>query len=278
MKLYSEVLGKAVEVPDAPQRIVSLAPSITETLYLLGLEERVVGVSFFCDKPPEVSKKPRVGAYLNVNYSLLEKLKPDLILVTTGAQRERIAELESRGYVVYPIPLPVTVYGILDGVVVTGIVVGEAERARSLASSLLDKLVALKGAMKGVRMYYEIDLGGPVSVGAHSYIGDAFKFMGASHAFEGRREPYVINPDPADIIAYDPDVIVYEQKLGENATLESVRRRFESRGLGSLRALKEGRVVIMEYDSLAHYGPSFFDAAKTLAERVSSILGPRPPQ
>ena len=278
MKLYSEVLGKAVEVPDVPQRIVSLAPSITETLYLLGLEERVVGVSFFCDKPPEVSKKPRVGAYLNVNYSLLEKLKPDLILVTTGAQRERIAELESRGYVVYPIPLPVTVYGILDSVVVTGIVVGEAERARSLASSLLDKLVALRGVMKGVRMYYEIDLGGPVSVGAHSYIGDAFKFMGASHVFETRREPYVINPDPADIIAYDPDVIVYEQKLGENATLESVRRRFEARGLGSLRALREGRVVIMEYDSLAHYGPSFFDAAKTLAERARSTLGPRPPQ
>lgn len=278
MKLYSEVLGKAVEVPDVPQRIVSLAPSITETLYLLGLEERVVGVSFFCDKPPEVSKKPRVGAYLNVNYSLLEKLKPDLILVTTGAQRERIAELESRGYVVYPIPLPVTVYGILDSVVVTGIVVGEAERARSLASSLLDKLVALRGVMKGVRMYYEIDLGGPVSVGAHSYIGDAFKFMGASHVFETRREPYVINPDPADIIAYDPDVIVYEQKLGENATLESVRRRFEARGLGSLRALRGGRVVIMEYDSLAHYGPSFFDAAKTLAERVRSTLGPRPPQ
>ncbi len=278
MRLYSEVLGKSVEVPDFPQRIVSLAPAITETLYMLGLEERVVGVSFFCDKPPEVSRKPRVGAYLNVNYSLLEKLKPDLLLVTTGAQRDRIAELESKGYVVYPIPLPVTVYGLLDSVVVTGIVVGEVERARSLASALLDKLTSLRGVMRGVRMYYEIDLGGPVSVGAHSYIGDAFKFMGASHVFEGRREPYVINPEPADILAYDPDVIIYEQKLGENATLDGVRRRFEARGLGSLRALREGRVVIMEYDSLAHYGPSFFDAARTLAERVRSTLGPRPPQ
>ncbi len=277
MRLYSEVLGKSVEVPDTPQRIVSLAPAITETLYLLGLEDRVAGVSFFCDKPPEVSRKPRVGAYLNVNYNLLEKLRPDLILVTTGAQRERIAELESKGYVVYPIPLPVTVYGILDSIVVIGIVVGEVEKARELASSELDKLASLRGVMRGVRLYYEIDLGGPVSVGAHSYIGDALRFMGASHAFEGRREPYVINPEPAEIQAYDPDVVVYEQKLGEKATPESVRRRFEARGLGSLRALREGKVVIMEYDSLAHYGPSFFDAARTLAERVRSILGlPQP--
>ncbi|MGC9071768.1 MAG: ABC transporter substrate-binding protein [Acidilobus sp.] len=273
MKLYSEVLGKSVDVPDRPERIVSLAPAITEILYVLGLENRVAGVSFFCDKPPEVSKKPRVGAYLNVNYSLLERLRPDLILVTTGAQRERISELESKGYSVYPIPLPVTVYGILDSIVVTGIVVGEVEGARRLASSLLDKLASLRGALNGVRLYYEIDLGGPVSVGAHSYIGDAFKFMGVSHVFEGHREPYVINPETAEILAYDPDVIVYEQKLGEKVTPESLKKRFEARGLDRLRALKENRIVIMEYDSLAHYGPSFFEAAKTMAEKVRSVLG-----
>jgi ABC-type Fe3+-hydroxamate transport system, periplasmic component len=273
VKLYSEVLGKSVEVPDRPERIVSLAPAITETLYMLGLEERVVGVSFFCDKPPQVSKKPRVGAYLNVNYSLLEKLRPDLVLVTTGAQRERIAELESKGYVVYPIPLPVSVYGILDGIIVVGMVVGEVDKARQLASSLLDRLMDLRGTLKGVKLYYEIDLGGPVSVGAYSYIGDAFKLMGASHVFEGQRIPYVINPSPEAVKAFDPDVIIYEQKLGEKASIESVRRSLEARGMGSLRALREGKVVIMEYDSLAHYGPSFFEAAKTMAERVKAVLG-----
>jgi len=269
VKLYSEVLGKSVEVPDRPERIVSLAPAITEMLYMLGLEERVVGVSFFCDKPPQASKKPRVGAYLNINYSLLEKLRPDLVLVTTGAQRDRIAELESKGYVVYPIPLPVSVYGILDSIIVVGMVVGEAEKARRLASSLLDRLMELRGALKGVKIYYEVDLGGPVSVGAYSYIGDAFEFMGASHVFEGQRIPYVINPSPEAVKAFDPDVIIYEQK----ASIESVRRSLEARGMGSLRALREGKVVIMEYDSLAHYGPSFFEAAKTMAERVKAVLG-----
>ena len=275
VKLFSEVLGKEVEVPDEPQRIVSLAPAITETLYAIGYGDRVVGVSFFCDKPPEVSRKPRVGAYLNVNYQLLEKLKPDLILVTTGAQRGRIGELESRGYTVYPIPLPVSIYGILDLVVVVGLVVGELRRSRELASLLLDRLRPLRGALEGVKLYYEVDLGGPVSAGANSYIGDAIKFLGASHPFENRREAYVINPDPEVIRSFDPDVVVYEQKMGENATVAKIKRKFEARGLGDLSAVRNGRIVVMEYDSLAHYGPSFFASLALMTERVNSVLQQR---
>ena len=275
VKLFSEILGKEVEVPEKPSRIVSLAPAITETLYMLGAEDRVVGVSFFCDKPPEVSKKPRVGAYLNVNYSLLQKLNPDLILVTTGAQRDRIAELETKGYTVYPIPLPVSIYGIIDNVIVTGILIGELQKARELAFSLVKQVLDLKDALTGVKLYYEIDLGGPVSVGAHSYIGDALDLLGASHPFSEARVPYIVNPDNSAIAKFDPDVIVYEQKLGENATPNKVRRRFAERGLNNLRAVKEGRIAILDYDSLAHYGPSFFSALKDLINKVKEALSPR---
>ncbi|MFP3143624.1 MAG: ABC transporter substrate-binding protein [Caldisphaera sp.] len=271
VKLYSEILSKEVEVPDKPQKIVSLSPAITETLYLIGAGDRVVGVSFFCNKPPEVSKKPRVGAYLNVNYNLLEKLSPELLLVTTGAQRERIEELESKGYKVYPIPLPVNIYGILDNVMITGIVVNEIDNARELAYNLTEKLTKLKNVLKGIRIYYEIDLGGPVSVGAHSYIGDAFKFMGMSHAFENERVPYVINPDPNSIINYNPDVIIYEQKLGENATVDKFIQNLEKRNIKGINAVKNKNIVIMEYDSLAHYGPSFFDAATRLVNRIKEL-------
>ncbi|MGC8572669.1 MAG: ABC transporter substrate-binding protein [Caldisphaera sp.] len=271
VKLYSEILSKEVEISDKPQRVISLSPAITETLYLIGAGDRVVGVSFFCNKPPEVSKKPRVGAYLNVNYNLLEKLNPELLLVTTGAQRERIEELESKGYKVYPIPLPVNIYGILDNIMITGIVVNEIDNARELAYKLTEKLIEIKNILKGVRIYYEIDLGGPVSVGSHSYIGDAFKFMGMSHVFENERVPYVINPDPNSIIKYNPDVIIYEQKLGENATVDKFIQNLEKRNIKEINAVKNKNIVIMEYDSLAHYGPSFFDAAIRLANRIKEL-------
>ena len=123
-----------------------------------------------------------------------------------------------------------------------------------------------------MKLYYEIDLGGPVSVGAHSYIGDSFEFIGALHPFASSRVPYIVNPDPSTIRSFDPDVIVYEQKLGERATTESVKARLKQRGLEDLRAVKDNKIVVMEYDSLAHYGPSFFSALETMVEKVKSVL------
>jgi len=272
VKLYSEILSKEIEVADELKRIVSLAPAITETLYLIGAGDKVVGVSYFCNKPAEVAKKPRVGAYLNVNYDLLQKLNPEILLVTTGAQRERIYELENNGYKIYPIALPVNIYGILDNIMVVGIIVGERYNARTLAYEINKKMISLHNVLSGTKLYYEINLGGPVSVGAHSYIGDAFSYIGASHVFEKNRTTYITNPDIEDVKRFDPEIIIYEQKLGEHADKKKVKEKLEKRGLGNLKAVKEGRIIIMEYDSLAHYGPSFFDALQRLVKRVKDTL------
>ncbi len=118
-----------------------------------------------------------------------------------------------------------------------------------------------------------------MSIGAHSYIGDAFKYLGASHAFENDRVPYIVNPDPRRVLEYDPDVVVYEQKLGEKATIESVKKRMEREGLGTLRAVRNGSIIVMEYNSLAHYGPSFFNSIEELVTKVRQSLeaGPQRP-
>jgi len=273
VKLYSEALSMEVEVPERPQRIVSLAPAITETLFLIGAGPRVVGVSVFCSKPPEVRELPKVGSYYKVNYRILEELKPDLVLATTGAQSGVLRELVEKGYVVYPIPLPISVYGVLDNVVTTGIVVGEIEAARRLAMGLAERIPRLRGSLKGVRLYYEIDLGGPVTAGAHSYIADSLDLLGAETPFSRDRVPWVIEPDPRRIREFDPDVVVYEVKPFSKDTPERVRRKFEERGLGDLRALREGRLVLMPPDSLAHYGPSLIDSLESLVGKVRGILG-----
>ncbi|PCN50942.1 ABC transporter substrate-binding protein, partial [Candidatus Geothermarchaeota archaeon ex4572_27] len=77
MRVFSEVLGEFVEVPEGRIRVVSLAPSVTETLFYIGAGDMLAGVSSFCRKPPEAAKLPRVGGYLGVNYRLLHELAPD---------------------------------------------------------------------------------------------------------------------------------------------------------------------------------------------------------
>jgi ABC-type Fe3+-hydroxamate transport system substrate-binding protein len=275
VRLFSEVLGREVVVPERPSRIVSLSPAITEILYMIGAWGRVVGVSVFDHKPPEAREKPRVGSYWKVNYRALEELKPDLILVTTGAQRRVLEELAER-YTVYPIPLPVSLSGVVDQVVQVGIVVGELEGARRLESRLLGEIAGLRGALEGVRVYYEVFLGGPVTAGGHTYITDAFRHMGAETPFQAERATWITNPPADRIREFDPDVIVYEPSPYSPVNLERVVRSFEERGLGGLRAVRERRIILLPPDSLAHYGPSLVDALRSLASQVKSIAEANP--
>ena len=88
VRLFSEVPATQGEVPDSPARIVSFSPAATETLFLLGLGDRVAGVSAFCARPAEARKKRRVGSYNTVRDEVLRELSPDLIIAVTGYQRE----------------------------------------------------------------------------------------------------------------------------------------------------------------------------------------------
>ncbi len=270
--LFSEVLGREVIVPERPSRIISLSPALTEILYMIGVWDRVVGVSVFDHKPPEAREKPKVGSYYKVNYRLMEELKPDLVLVTTGAQRRVLEELAEK-YTVYPIPLPISVSGIIDQVVEVGVVVGELERARELQADLISKAARLRGALRGVRAYYEVFLGGPVTAGGHTYIVDAFRLLGIETPFEAVRTTWITDPPVNVVKEFDPDVIIYEPSPYVEVNVENVLRDFENRGLGELKAVKERRIIIMPPDSLAHYGPSLLDTLENLAEQVRKAIG-----
>jgi ABC-type Fe3+-hydroxamate transport system substrate-binding protein len=88
VKVFSEVLGTEVPVPDSPRRIASFSPAATETLFQLGLGERVVGVTAFCARPSEARSKRKLGSYNTVRAEVLEELNPHLILTVTGYQRD----------------------------------------------------------------------------------------------------------------------------------------------------------------------------------------------
>lgn len=263
VKVYSEVLGREIEIPERPERIVSISPALTEILYMLGLEARVVGVSVYDHKPPRAREKPKVGSYFKVNYRALEELKPDLVLITTGAQRRVLEELASR-FPAYPVPLPVSVSSIIDQVVQVGILTGEMERASHLESMLLEKASRLRGVARGVRVYYEVFLGGPVTAGAHTYITDAFRLMGIETPFMRERVTWIYNPPPEAINEFRPHFILYEPSAYSQTNEEKARRDLESRGVETGGA----RIILLEPDSLAHYGPSLVDTLEYLSRKL----------
>ncbi|PSO04896.1 hypothetical protein B9Q13_03220 [Candidatus Marsarchaeota G2 archaeon ECH_B_SAG-G16] len=255
-RVFCEITSCELVIPEKPERVASLSPAITETLYMLGLGEKVVGVSAFDVHPIEARKKAILGSYSTTNIEKLRSLKPDVVFVTTGYQRQLALTL-SKEFAVYALELPATIASIIDSVVKVALVMGVEETGRELAKTLYLKISELVNSLK-LKVYVEIDLGGAVTFGAYSYITDGLAIMGAENIF-GKDECEWRKPDFQRVLQEDPDAIIYEPKMFRKTTKEQVLEMLKKRGWHSVRAIKEGRVCVSPgpYDLIAHHGPSF---------------------
>lgn len=263
MKLVHDWLGP-LELPDSAQRIVSLAPNATETLFTLGLGERVVGRSAFCYRPAATLALPVVSSYTRVRWELLASLKPDLVLISTGAQRDLLGELHRRGIPIYPVPLPQSPYGILENIVLLGALLGVAERATALAASLAQRYHNQYMTLPPRRVYLEFDLGGPITVGRGSYVGEALQHLGLRNIFTEHPQSY-FQPDLAEVMRREPQLVIYEPKPHRSRQLEKAQRLMAERGWNFPLVVNQG-------DELAHYGPLFFDYLEALIHQVRACI------
>lgn len=287
MKIYNPFVGW-VNFVDKPQRIVSLNPSVTETLYMLGAGDRVVGVSSWCHRPAEALSKPKVGSYTMVLENKLSELKPDLLLTTTGAQRGIVEKLVALGYPTYPIPYPKDLYSILSMVSEIGGLIGENDKALELCEKLLkyaEKLRALGEELKQMyrlspSVYVEIDLGGPTIPAYFNHITHALNLAGLKNVFQNISQDYVYGMEvtgyaTVDVVEtlrkFDPDIIVYESKNlrpDKNEALQIM----QSRGLSNLRAVTNKKILTLPADTLAHYGPSFLTEIINVAKNIWKLV------
>lgn len=269
VSLFSEVLGKEVNLPERPSRIISFSPAVTETLFKIGAGHRLVGVSAFCSRPPEVEGIRKVGSYNTVRPELLQEMRPDLILTVTGYQRDFAQRLSGR-FPVYPLELPTTVAGIVDLTVKVGLVAGELDAAREVGAALFRRLGRIR-KVKTLKTYVELDLGGPVTFGAYSYITDAVELVGCSNLYGARRSEW-LTPDLDLVKAQDPDVILYEAKMYSRFGEPDLHRLVSSRGWETTKAVAHGNCFLTPgpLDFLAHHGPSFvIEAIPWLHGRLS---------
>ncbi|BAB67307.1 ABC transporter substrate-binding protein [Sulfurisphaera tokodaii] len=254
MKIYNEVLDEYVEVPRPIKKIVSLDPATTETLFMLGIGDRIIATDAFSYRPAEAKKIPKIGSYTHVNIEFLEKNKPDIIFSTTGAQKDLTKKLINMGYIVYPIGVATSISRILNNIIIIANVIGRLEEGRILYSSLINALSSfLRKSEKRPKVYLEFDLGGPITAGFPTHVSDAIYHVGGKNIFDNVEDAY-FTPSPNDIISREPDVIIYEPKLYRDYEVDRFKKSLEERGLS---ALLNKPILVTKGDFLAHQGPSF---------------------
>ena len=195
-----------------PSRIVCLTEETTETLYMLGEGERVVGISAYTVRPPEARSKPRVSAFIRAHYDRIEALNPDLILGFSDLQAEIASDLIKRGY-------PVMVFNqrsvaeILAMIRVVGAIVGSAARADALADRLEMDLDFFRNAAAALprrpRVYFE-EWDDPLISGIR-WVEELIEIVGGEPIFPELRQAGLAKQrivDADEVARRAPDIII----------------------------------------------------------------------
>jgi len=273
-RVHCPALGREVELPARPARIVSLSPSLTDAVWTLGLGDRLGGRSAWCWRPPEVRRLPVVGSYTEVREDRLAALEPDLVLAGAGVQDPLVRRLADAGWPVYQVPLPASPWGIVENLVVVAAVCGEARRGLVEAAALHRRLLELRGILPPLATYAEIDLGGPVTTGLGSYVTWALAWLGLEPVTREDPRAY-FTPDLEWLRTLDPELVILDPQPHRPPTAAAAWAALEDRGLGGWR--RHARLVVTEGDVLAHHGPWLIrEGLPALAASVADALARAP--
>src|SRR5215469_4688178 len=150
-RVVADDLGRQISVAPDPHRLISLAPSVTEILFALGLGDRVVGVTTYCDYPPETATVEKVGDTQRPNLEKIIALKPDLVMISTASQLEEfVGNLERLGVPVY-VNNPTDLGSLLDSIQRLGEVAGVPESAAALVAGLSSRINEVHSKVAGLR-------------------------------------------------------------------------------------------------------------------------------
>jgi len=254
-----------------PSRIVCLTEETTETLYLLGEGDRVVGVSGYTVRPPEARRKPRVSAFINARFSKIEALKPDLVLGFSDLQADIAAELIRRGYAVTVFNQR-SVAEILQMIRALGGLVGCADRASALASRLELEIDAVRAATADLprpRVFFE-EWDNPLISGIR-WVEELVEIAGGEPVFPELRHGKLARDrivTPEEVVRRNPDVIIASW-CGKAVRTERIAARV---GWTDVAAVRHGHIYEIKSTFILQPGPaSLTEGLRQLHDILSRV-------
>lgn len=256
--------GKWVVLRKPPQRIVSLAPATTEMLFAIGVGNRVVGVTSYCDYPPSVKKLPKVGGFINPVLERIVSLHPDLIVAMRGNPLDLLRRLEKMGYPVFALN-PRGLKDVLSGMERLGEITGSKE-AKRVVKSLQERVERIRKKVREIpwdkrpRVMIELWNNPLIVFGKNSIGGEVIELAGGRNMIEEGKIAYPqINLEV--LLQKQPDIIILAHMASVKKPLEEVRRRAN---WDRLKAVQEGRVYAINADIIDRPGPRLVQAIETL--------------
>jgi iron complex transport system substrate-binding protein len=266
--------------PDKYNRIISLAPSITEILFMLGMGDKIVGVTRYCDYPPEAVKETKIGGYCNPNYELIVDLTPDLV-VLLQEHLEQKKYLTKLGLNILMVNNQ-TISGILNAFISIGKTCNREQKAREVVADIQSRINRIKDKTKGLpRPRVMISIGRTMGSGSlkdvyiagkNGFYDEMIALAGGSNVYEGTSITFPVL-SAEGILILNPEIIIdmisdlEEKGLSEQMILK------EWDSVSKVEAVKNKRVYVFGQGYVVIPGPRFILILEALARAIHPEIG-----
>ena len=271
--VITDDMGRQVELEALPQRIVSHVPSITETLFALGLDDKIVGVSDYCDYPEEAKSKPKVGGYFDPNIETIVSLNPDLVL--TDGHVPELTRIEGLGIPLIVID-PKDMDGVLRDIELLGNITGSQTKAAEINSDLKNRMYAVWEKVIPLsylpRVFYVFDATEPTkpwTAGPGSFVDSLIEMAGGWNVAAQAQGPW-IQFNIEELVDSDPEIILLDSIMGTAVMSQEELKALP--GWQDLTAVKENRVYVINGDLVNRTGPRIVEGLESIARAIHPEL------
>ena len=265
-RTVTDQAGRTVRVSSRPQRIVSLAPNLTEIVYAVGAGDKLVGVTTYCDYPAAAKNVEKIGDTLKPNLERIIALQPDVVLVSTASQLEAFtSQLEAQGVAVY-VTQPKDLDGVLRSVAEIGDLLGQRSNGENLVNELLARVEGVQEAVQGqppVSVFVQISAQPLYTAGRDSWLTDMVKRAGGVSVTANVPGEWP-NYSAESALAAKPDAIV----LATGDAMGNAANADVAPALQKSPAVIKQRVYRINGDFLSRPGPRLVNGLEKIAQAL----------
>ncbi len=264
-------LGREVTLKAVPRRIVSLAPSNTEVLFAAGAGDQVVGVTKYCNYPPEAQTREQVGGFSadTISVETIVALEPDLVLAIGESQRPVIEALEQVGIPVVALTANTfdDVYANIEQV---GQLTGHQEQATQVVMEMQKRVDTVTTVVTAIPpeerlpVFWEVWDEPLMTAGPSTFVGQAIELAGGVNIFADVTEDYP-QVSAEEVVKRNPAVILGPDTHGDKLTTEQVIQR---PGWDQIEAVREGHIHLIEGDIVSRPGPRLAEGLEAVARAL----------
>lgn len=240
----TDFLGREITIEKEPERIVSLAPSVTELIFAVGAGDRVVGVTEYDTYPEEVKDLPKVGGFKGPNIELITAQEPDIIFASTLSGKEEMETLEKMGIPVVVIEAK-SIDNIYESIEMLGKITNKEEKAQTIVNEMKSKIQEISNKVKDrpkIKVFHLIDINGNWTAGSGTFIHELINLAGGQNIAEDTEGwvQYSIE----ELVRKNPDAIVMSSYAGDVETIKNME------GYKETNAVKNNNIYVVSNDDI----------------------------